>query len=257
MLVLPLFLAGCLHRGEKAPENNYQFSYGAIIRGDNAKKQLSLVFTGDGYADGGHLILSILKKQQVSASFFLTGKFYRNPLFEPLIQALVASGHYMGAHSDQHLLYCSWDHRDSLLLNRTEFYEDLQRNYQAMKQFGIHQEQASYFLPPYEWYNDTIAAWTRSMNRQLINFTPGTWSHADYTLPGTPEYRSSAAIFNSILAYEQNHTGGLNGFILLSHIGTAPERTDKFYFLLDSLIGELHARGYQFRTIDQLLPLDD
>jgi hypothetical protein len=45
----------------------------------------------------------------------------------------------------------------------------------------------------------------------------------------------------------------LNGFILLSHVGTAPERTDKFHLLLEDLIVELKALGYHFSRIDDLL----
>jgi endoglucanase len=229
-----------------------QYLYGAIIRGDTAQKNISLVFTGDEYADGGEHILAVLQRHQVPGSFFLTGRFYRNPRFAPLIRKLVSEGHYLGAHSNQHLLYCDWEHRDSLLLSRDEFTEDLEMNYVAMSSYGISKQEAPYFLPPYEWYNDTISAWTSSMDLQLVNYTPGTLSHADYTLPDMPGYRSSETIYNSIMEYESGQTDGLNGFILLSHVGTAPERTDKFYLLLEDLVLELKALGYQFFRIDSL-----
>ena len=230
-----------------------QYLYGAIIRGDTAHKNISLVFTGDEYADGGEHILAVLQRHQIPASFFLTGRFYRNPRFAPLIRKLVSQGHYLGAHSDQHLLYCDWEHRDSLLLSRDQFTEDLEMNYTAMSSFGISKAEAPYFLPPYEWYNDSISAWTSSMDLRLVNYTPGTLSHADYTLPDMPEYRSSETIYNSIMEYESGRADRLSGFILLSHVGTAPERTDKFYLLLEDLIMELKALGYQFCRIDSLL----
>jgi peptidoglycan/xylan/chitin deacetylase (PgdA/CDA1 family) len=214
---------------------------------------MSLVFTGDEYADGGEHIHAVLHRQQIPGSFFLTGRFYRNPRFEPLIRNLVSGGHYLGAHSDQHLLYCDWERRDSLLLSRDQFTEDLENNYRAMSSYGISKEEAPYYLPPYEWYNDTISAWTSSMGLQLINYTSGTLSHADYTLPGTPEYRNSITICNSIMKYENSEANGLNGFILLSHVGTAPQRTDKFYLHLEELIIELKSLGYQFCRIDSLL----
>ncbi len=91
------------------------------------------------------------------------------------------------------------------------------------------------------------------MGLQLINHTHGTLSHADYTVPGTRNYRSSDEIYQSILDYETSASNGLNGFILLSHIGTAPKRTDKFYFYLEKLLEELNSRGYQFKRIDELL----
>jgi Predicted xylanase/chitin deacetylase len=166
-----------------------------------------------------------------------------------------ALAHYLGAHSDQHLLYCDWNNRDSLLVIKEEFILDLENNYKIMEQFGISKKNALYFLPPYEWYNDTISIWTKLLGLQLINYTRGTLSHADYTTPDMPNYRSSEVIYQNIMDFERESKEGLNGFILLSHIGVAPERKDKFYYYLDALITELKIRGYQFKRIDELLDL--
>ncbi|MNL87529.1 hypothetical protein D3C87_2167250 [compost metagenome] len=57
----------------------------------------------------------------------------------------------------------------------------------------------------------------------------------------------------SILSYEQKDKNGLNGFILLVHIGTDPRRKDKFYKKLPELIAGLKNKGYEFVKIDQLL----
>jgi endoglucanase len=43
---------------------------------------------------------------------------------------------------------------------------------------------ASIFMPPFEWYNDSIAFWSRQYGLQLVNFTPGTSSNQDWTYPG-------------------------------------------------------------------------
>jgi hypothetical protein len=66
-------------------------------------------------------------------------------------------------------------------------------------------------------------------------------------------YIDSNTIYDRITNFEQQNTNGLNGFILLVHIGTHPDRTDKFYMLLDKLINELIAKNYKFLTISQLL----
>jgi len=167
---------------------------------------------------------------------------------------LKQKGNYLSSHSDKHLLYCDWEKRDSLLVTHEEFKNDLENSYQKLKQSGIKKEDAHYFLPPYEWYNDSIAEWTKEMGLQLINFSPGTRSNADYTYPEMGrKYVDSKTIFNSILAYETNSKSGLNGFILLSHFGTDPRRTDKFYNYLPTLIKELKNRGYEFVRVDELL----
>ena len=123
-----------------------------------------------------------------------------------------------------------------------------------MAKFGISRDDAGYYLPPYEWYNDSISEWTSESGLQLINFTGGTRSNADYTIPEMGnQYVDSRTIYNSIVSYEEKSSAGLRGFILLIHIGTDPERTDKFYYYLPELIKELKGRGYRFVRIDELL----
>ncbi|MDQ0636706.1 endoglucanase [Pedobacter sp. W3I1] len=231
--------------------NHKTYSLGANIRGDSTQKKIYLVFTGDEYADGGEKISKVLAQEKVKASFFLTGTFYRNPNFLSLIKKLKNDGHYLGPHSDKHLLYCDWNKRDSLLVTKTGFETDLNNNYQAMANFGINKETARYFLPPYEWYNQTIADWTKAQGLQLINFTPGTRSNADYTYPEMGNsYRSSDEIYRSVITLNETKRNGLNGFILLLHIGTDARRTDKFYNRLAELITYMKKAGYKLARID-------
>lgn len=236
------------------PVSNAKSTYfkGAKIRGDTSARRIALVFTGDQFADGGTTLARTLRKHGIRASFFLTGRFLRNPAFAILIRQLIRDGHYIGPHSDQHLLYCDWTKPDSLLVNRQQFVTDLRANYMALNRFGCQQNNARFFLPPYEWYNDSIAVWTKAEGIQLINYTPGTLSHADYTTPTDRNYRSSDTILQSIRNYETQKATGLNGFILLMHIGTDPSRTDKLYDHLDELLTELRQKSYEFVTIDQL-----
>lgn len=211
------------------------------------------MLTGDEFADGAEWIADVLKKRNVKASFFLTGNFYKKNAFAAAIRKLVEDGHYMGPHSDRHLLYADWAKRDSILVTEKEFKTDLERNYKRMQRFGIDREDAVYFLPPYEWYNRSIADWTEEMGLVLVNFSPGTLSAADYTYPGMKNYRSSDEIYQSIVNYESKSSNGLKGFILLIHIGTDSRRTDKFYMRLETLISELASKGYKFVRIDELL----
>jgi peptidoglycan/xylan/chitin deacetylase (PgdA/CDA1 family) len=230
------------------------YSHGAIVRGDVSKPEIALVLTGDEYADGAPHIARILDSLDVKASFFFTGRFYREPDFEASIERLRKDGHYLGAHSDRHLLYCSWEKRDSLLVTKDEFHRDVLDNYLEIRRFGIEFNGAPYFLPAYEWYNQRIGEWTEELGLTLVNYTPGTRSHADYTTPNMGEhYVATDTIVESILSFETKEADGLNGFILLSHVGVPPERTDKFYLQLGPLVAELMNRGYTFVRIDELL----
>ncbi len=235
--------------------DNIVISHGGIIRGDTTQKNIALVFTADEFGDGANYITKALKNRKIHGSFFFTGNFYRNPKFKSTIQKLKKDGNYLGSHSDKHLLYCAWEKRDSLLVTHEEFKNDLENAYMEMENFGIKKNDALFFLPPYEWYNDSISTWTKEMGLQLINFTPGTRSNADYTYPEMEnKYLSSDSIMQSIFRFEKNQPNGLNGFILLIHFGTDDRRTDKLYHRLPALIMELKNRGYEFLRINELLP---
>jgi peptidoglycan/xylan/chitin deacetylase (PgdA/CDA1 family) len=122
-----------------------------------------------------------------------------------------------------------------------------------MERFAIRKTDAPYFLPPFEWYNRTIADWTTRSGLILINFTSGTSSNADYTTPEDANYLTSDAIVERIKKYEAKDPDGLNGFIFLSHTGAGPKRIDKFFNRLDSLIVWLRSKNYEMVRIDDLL----
>ena len=233
--------------------NGLQKAYGAVVRGDSSAKKIALVFTGHEFADGGVAIQKILKKEKTKAAFFFTGDFVRR--YPNVVKQLKADGHYIGPHSDAHMLYAPWGKRDSLYINQAEFNEDLLANYTALAPFGITTKTAPVFLPPYEWYGDTIAAWTNALGLTLINNTPGTLSAADYTTPEMSNYRNSSVIYENILHKARTVPYGLNGYFLLAHVGTDPLRTDKFYLLLPLLIQELKNLGYEFVSVKEMAGL--
>lgn len=239
---------------DEAKKDNFTYTLGATTRGDSTKKKVALVFTGDEFGDGAEIITKTLKDKNVKASFFLTGNFYKNKKYSSAIKALKNEAHYLGPHSDKHLLYADWKDRNKLLVTKTAFDKDLADNFKAMEAFGVKKSDASFFLPPFEWYNKTITNWTEANHLQLVNFTPGTRSNADYTYPEMGKsYRDTKEIFDSIVSFNESKTNGLNGFILLLHIGTDPRRKDKFYNKLGDLIDYLNKNNYELERIDKLL----
>ena len=233
--------------------SEFTYDNGAITRGDKTRRKLALVFTGDEFGEGAVKIADTLAKRGVKASFFLTGRFYRNPEFKAAIERMERDGHYLGPHSDQHLLYADWNDRNELLVSRAQFDADLAENYKAMSAFGIAKNDAPFFLPPFEWHNRTIADWSSQKGLQLVNFTSGTRSNADYMADDDKNYIGSDAILAKIKEYESKDAAGLNGFILLTHVGAGPKRTDKFYDKLDPLIVWLRSKNYDLVRVDELL----
>lgn len=226
------------------PDRNI-YRDGGIIRTDPSVRHIDFVFTAADKADGADRIISTLRKYNIKGGFFFTGEFFE--LYPDVVRRLVAEGHYVGSHSYGHLLYAPWGKRDSLLVTRQEFEEDMFKSYKVLREFGI--TDAPYFIPPYEHYNATISSWARQLGLQVINYTPGTLTNGDYTTPGMSRYFSSKEILGRIREYERTDPDGLNGHIMLIHFGTDSSRTDKFYDKLPGLIRELRRKGYSFTPL--------
>lgn len=235
--------ATAAHLTTQTDNNIYQD--GGIIRTDPSVKHIDFVFTAADKADGAERIISTLRKYNIKGGFFFTGEFFE--MYPDVVRRLVAEGHYVGSHSYGHLLYAPWGNRDSLLVTRQEFNEDIFKSYKVLREFGI--TNAPYFIPPYEHYNATISSWARQLGLQVINYTPGTITNGDYTTPEMKRYFSSKEILSRIWEYERTDSNGLNGHIMLIHFGTDPARTDKFYDKLPGLIRELRRKGYSFTPL--------
>ena len=226
---------------------------GGIIRGPKSSKTISLVFTGHEFAESGDTIVTELARHKAKASFFVTGDFLANTNHHSLVRRIINDRHYLGPHSDKHLLYCPWDGPKKTLVTPEGFRRDLESNLKKIESFGIQRNQIRYFLPPFEHYNEEIVRWSKDLRLILINHTPGTRSGADYTGEADKNFVPSQIIFESILTKEQKDANGLNGFILLLHIGSGPGRTDKFHARFGDLLDSLAGKGYHFARVDDLL----
>jgi endoglucanase len=197
-------------------------------------------------SSGKETILNKLAKSKSKASFFLTGNFLRNPQNTKTIKRIISDDHFLGPHSNKHLLYMPWEKRDSLLVTKTTFKDDLKANYLELKKIGAKDPEKKFYLAPYEWYNSVIASWTGDLGIQLINFTPGSGTNADYTTPDMANYKSSEALISGLKQFEKSKPEGLNGAIILIHLGTDASRTDKLYNRLDEMITYYKSLGYSF-----------
>ena len=111
---------------------------------DTTAKDIYLCFTAHEFKDGFDFITKTLNDHKIKASFFFTGDFCRTPSNKKIIERLKTDGHYIGAHSDKHLLYCSWENRDSLLVTKNEFISDIKNNYKELDRLGIPKSKALY-----------------------------------------------------------------------------------------------------------------
>ncbi|MDR2682708.1 MAG: polysaccharide deacetylase family protein [Dysgonamonadaceae bacterium] len=220
---------------------------GATVRIDTDRKVIHLIFSADEAFEGAEPILQTLDSHRAKASFFLTGNCLREKKYESLIRKIIRQGHYLGGHSDKHLLYASWDDRQQSLVTPDSLTADFRQNCVELAGFGIDSTQTPYFLPPYEYYNRENVRLLESLGVTVINYTPGLRTAADYTTPDMPNYRSSQQLLDQLYAFEAEN--GLNGSILLIHPGTHDSRTDKLYLRLGEIVRHLQAKGYVFERL--------
>ena len=248
-----MHLLGCLAVTAQQ-DRALTYVQGAIVRGDTTQKKLALIFTADEFGEGLPAIIKQLNAENIKAGFFFTGRFYRDPKFQRIINRLQQNGHYLGPHSDNHLLYNDWTKRDSLLVTKDSFSVDLAKNAAVMRSLSLPIFPQHFFIPPYEWWNDSIAVWSRAAGFRLFSFTPGMRTAADYTYPEmSASYRSSEWLLTWLRELVKTSPQKLNGAVLLVHAGTDPRRPDKLYDRLTEMITLLRGAGFTFRRVDELL----
>ncbi len=252
-LLLPLALVALSLAAPASAQSACEESHGGLRRGPLDARRLALVFTGDGFAEGAAVVLDALAARRVTAAFYLTGHFLRNPAFEPFVRRMVAEGHLVGPHSDRHLLYADWDRREHTLITFDEFSRDLGENLRELERFGVPRATVRDWVPPYEWYNREVARWSAELGVRVFTFTSGTRANADYTGEADANFVSSDTIVRSVLERERSDPHGLNGFVLLMHVGAGPARRDKMHDRLGELMDEIARRGYTFVRADTLL----
>lgn len=236
--LLSLVLMSCVKSTDIADR------FGVIVKRNGVGKTVYLIFSADFLFEGADTILKVLDKHNIKGSFFLTGNSLRMEEHHDKIRRIITDGHYVGGHSDRHILYADWDKQRTNLVSDDSLKRDISANYEELQRFGITKYEAPYFLPPYEWYNVQNVNAIKDMGIVPVNFTPGTVTFDDYTTPGMTNYRSSQELIEMLMKYEEKNT--LNGGIILIHPGTSPLRTDKLYHRLDNIIDTLELKGYHF-----------
>lgn len=220
---------------------------GAVVRINPESKDIYLVFTADSMFQGGESVLRSLKKAGIKASFFVTGNFLRMEEHKEVIGKIIKEGHYLGPHSDRHLLYASWTDRDSSYVTVDSLLQDMKANIAMLAGFGIADSAARWVIPPYEWYNAEQVDALNSAGFKVMNYTPGTATAADYTYPALDNYVPTYMLIDRLMQFEK--VNGLNGAVILIHPGVTYQRPDKLYSKLPELIKMLKKEGYSFKRL--------
>lgn len=220
--------------------------YGAVIEmapGDTSERPVYLIFTADSLFEGGNFALDVLRESNAKASFFFTGNFLRDSLRNKrVIDRVIDDGHYVGAHGDRHILLADWDDKRTTLASADSALRDMQNCMVELSKYGIDPLEARYVVPSFEWYNAEHTDIFRRNGFVTVSLSPGLLTYLDYTIPEMSAYCTSDSIWDNFVDNLQNDN--LLGKIILIHLGTQPERHDKFYRRLPEMIDSLLNRGY-------------
>lgn len=192
---------------------------------------VALTFDAGANADGLASILNTLRRDNVRATFFLTGNFARD--YPSAARAIAAAGYRIGDHtiSHPHLTQLSDAAvRQQILGGAAQITAVTGANPAPLFRFP---------------YGDADARTIAIANQ--LGYVPVRWTVDTLGWEGTAGHISAAVVVSRVLAALQP------GEIVLMHVGSNPDDHTTFDAdALPQLITQLRARGYSFVTLDAL-----
>ncbi|MFY0543975.1 polysaccharide deacetylase family protein [Brevibacillus sp. H7] len=213
------FLSPCLAAGKPLP------AYEPIHRIDTQKKVVALTFDDGPDAKYTPMILEVLHKNGVPATFFVLGS--QVDKYPKVMQWIQKAGHEIGNHG--------YHHYDLHKLTEQEVYDEIKRTEKSiLKTTGI---LAQYYRPPGGVLTHDVMNAVQSSGYDIIHWSidPQDWSLA----------RTASVIVRSV------KTNVTSGDIILFHDGGLNQ--PQTVAALQDLITDLRSRGYKFVTVSQLL----
>jgi peptidoglycan/xylan/chitin deacetylase (PgdA/CDA1 family) len=232
----------------------------SLDNGSESLRLVALTFDGDAHDNAAVEILDTLASRRVHATMFITGRLTaRRP---DLVRRILAAGHVIGNHtqSHPHLTMYEQSRTQATLpgVSRATVYAELGKAERAFTDVtGI--SMPPIWRAPYGERNRTICAWAQEAGYLHVGWRQGrTWrenldSNDWIVEDDDPGYRSPAEVLRKILDAAHRQPNGINGGIILMHLGTLRKhRSQQVHLALGQLIDSLSALGYSFVTVPQM-----
>ena len=190
---------------------------------DTSDKMVALTFNCAWNIDDLDSIIATLKKNDIKASFFMTGEWVEN--YPDAVKKIAAEGHDLASHGDGH------KHMNSLSKEacRKEIYEV------HKKVFELTGTEMDLFRPPYGEYNDTVIEAAEESGYYPIQWSVDSLDWKNYGV----DQMTERVVNNSALD---------NGAIILMHNGTMYTAQ-----ALQGIIDGLENKGYDFVPVSALI----
>ena len=198
-----------------------------ISRGGSGVKAVALTFDDGPDPDMIRLLLDLLERHEVAATFFVIGrKAEGNPV---LVREILLRGHAIGNHSYRH---------DPLLMFRSSarLAEEIARTQSLLAEFGI---RPLIFRPPVGITNPRLPKVLRELNLDCVTFS---------CRAGDFGNRRIAGLARIIL--KKIHPGAI---VLLHDVSPRGAKTTDWFGEVEQLILGLKSRGYKMVSLSELI----
>jgi peptidoglycan/xylan/chitin deacetylase (PgdA/CDA1 family) len=198
---------------------------GEIVRLQTRQHVVALTFDGGGNADGAKGVLTVLRRDKVPATFFLTGHFVQS---YPHLARVIGRRYPVGNHTVDHL--------DMLRLSPSAERREVTRA-AVLIQRATGRDTHPYFRFPYGSRNARTLRLVNALGYTSVRWTVDTWSWMGL---------SQQSVGGAVRRAMQNL---VPGEIVLMHLGSARDHSTIDSHALPTVIRLVRARGYRFVTL--------
>jgi peptidoglycan/xylan/chitin deacetylase (PgdA/CDA1 family) len=230
-----------------------------FTRGNTKYKQVALTFDGDYLDNVAGAILDMLQEKQVPATFFLTARFIER--YQNTVNRIIAAGHQVANHTWHHPHLTMFEEKKQHILrpevDRKLIHHELKKTANIFKDV-TGEEMSPFWRAPFGEHNLQIRQWAAELGYRQIGWTRDarlkiSLDTMDWVADkNSPLYRKPDDILENILTFADQSEQGVNGGIILMHLGTL--RPDEFpHKIVGPLIDSLQTRGYKFVKIESMV----
>jgi peptidoglycan/xylan/chitin deacetylase (PgdA/CDA1 family) len=196
-----------------------------IVRLQTRQHVVALTFDGGGNADGATGVLTVLRRERVPATFFLTGHFVQS---YPRLAHLIGRRFPVGNHTVNHY--------DMLRLSAVSDRREVTRA-ATMIQRATGRDTHPYFRFPYGSRNSRTLRLVNALGYASVRWTVDTWGWMGLT---------QQSVAGAVRRVMENI---VPGEIVLMHLGSARDHSTIDSHALPTVIRLVRARGYRFVTL--------
>lgn len=203
---------------------------GEFVRLQTQQHVVALTFDGGGNADGAKAVLALLRREHVSATFFLTGHFVKS---YPGLARAIGRRYAVGNHTVDHV-----DLRRLSTAAATRQIVQAQR----MIRSASGRDPRPYFRFPYGARDARTLGIAHRLGYASVRWTVDTWGWM-----GRSQQSAAGAVHRVV-----DHL--VPGEIVLLHLGSSRDRSTVDTKALPGVIRAVRARGYRFVTLGGIRP---